>query len=67
MNAFLTSPAGGILDPSTALPTQIFIWADSPQRGFVARTSAGILVLLGFLILMNSVAVLLRARLQRRW
>jgi phosphate transport system permease protein len=42
MNAFITSPPGGILDPSTALPTQIFIWADSPERGFVARTSAGI-------------------------
>ena len=40
MNAFITSPPGGILDASTALPTQIFIWADSPERGFVSRTSA---------------------------
>src|SRR3546814_7928642 len=53
MNAFITSPPGGILEPATALPTQIFIWADSPERGFVARTSAAILVLIGFLIIMN--------------
>ncbi|XWN32102.1 MAG: phosphate ABC transporter permease PstA [Devosia sp.] len=67
MNAFLTSPPGGIADPATALPTQIYIWADSPERGFVSRTSAGILVLLGFLITMNAIAVFLRARLQRNW
>ena len=54
MNAFITSPPGGVLDASTALPTQIFIWADSPERGFVSRTSAAILVLLGFLLLMNA-------------
>jgi len=67
MNAFITSPPGGLLDASTALPTQIFIWADSPERGFVARTSAGILVLLGFLIVMNGLAVFLRQRLERKW
>jgi len=67
MNAFLTSPPGGIMEPATALPTQIFIWADSPERGFVARTSAAILVLLGFLIMMNAIAIYLRARLERRW
>lgn len=67
MNAFLTSPPGGIMEPATALPTQIFIWADSPERGFVARTSAAILVLLGFLITMNAIAIYLRARLERRW
>ncbi|GLQ53189.1 phosphate ABC transporter permease PstA [Devosia nitrariae] len=67
MNAFITSPPGGIMDASTALPTQIYIWADSPERGFVARTSAGILVLLGFLLIMNAIAVFLRQRLERRW
>jgi phosphate transport system permease protein len=67
MNAFITAPPGGILDASTALPTQIFIWADSPERGFVARTSAGILVLLGFLVAMNAVAIFLRQRLERTW
>lgn len=67
MNAFITSPPGGFLEASTALPTQIYIWADSPERGFVARTSAGILVLLGFLVVMNGVAVFLRHRLERTW
>lgn len=67
MNAFITSPPGGVMEASTALPTQIYIWADSPERGFVARTSAGILVLLGFLLLMNGLAVFLRQRLERKW
>jgi phosphate transport system permease protein len=67
MNAFITSPPGGFLEPSTSLPTQIYIWADSPERGFVARTSAGIMVLLGFLIIMNGIAVFLRQRLERTW
>jgi phosphate transport system permease protein len=66
MNAFITSPPGGILEASTALPTQIYIWADSPERGFVARTSAGILVLLAFLFVMNGLAIYLRSRLQKR-
>ncbi|MCC4298236.1 phosphate ABC transporter permease PstA [Aurantimonas coralicida] len=67
MNAFITSAPSGPLDPSTALPTQIFIWFDSPERGFVARTSAAICVLLAFLSIMNLTAVLLRRRLERRW
>lgn len=67
MNAFMTSDPGGITDAATALPTQIFIWADSPERGFIARTAAGILVLLGFLITMNGFAIWLRQRLERRW
>ena len=67
MNAFITSPPGGLMDASTALPTQIYIWADSPERGFVSRTSAGILVLLGFLLVMNAIAIFLRQRLERRW
>ena len=67
MNAFITSPPGGLLDASTALPTQIFIWADSPERGFVSRTSAAIIVLLGFLIVMNAIAIFLRQRLERTW
>jgi phosphate transport system permease protein len=67
MNAFVTSPPGGILDASTSLPTQIFIWFDSPERGFVSRTSAAIMVLLGFLLVMNAIAIFLRHRLERRW
>lgn len=67
MNAFITSPPGGLMEASTALPTQIFIWADSPERGFVSRTSAAILVLVMFLIFMNAIAIYLRQRLERTW
>lgn len=68
MNAFIPAiDQVGILQPATALPTQIYSWADSPERGFVARTSAAILVLLGFLIVMNAVAIYLRQRFQRKW
>lgn len=67
MNAFITSAPSSVLDASTALPTQIYIWADSPERGFVSRTSAAILVLLGFLLLMNAIAIYLRQRLERTW
>jgi phosphate transport system permease protein len=67
MNAFITSAPAGVLDASTALPTQIYIWADSPERGFVSRTSAAILILLGFLVLMNGLAIFLRQRLERTW
>lgn len=67
MNAFIAAAPGSPLDSSTALPTQIFIWADSPERGFVSRTSAAILVLLGFLIIMNSLAIFLRNKFERKW
>ncbi|MEQ9815127.1 MAG: phosphate ABC transporter permease PstA [Azospirillaceae bacterium] len=67
MNAFITQAPGGILDPATALPSQIYVWADSSERGFVERTSAGIMVLVGFLILMNALAIYLRKRFERRW
>jgi phosphate transport system permease protein len=67
MVAFIVDVPGGPLDPATALPVQIFLWADSPERAFVARTSAAILVLLAFLVLMNLTAVLLRNRFERRW
>jgi phosphate transport system permease protein len=67
MIAFIVDIPGGFTDPSTVLPVQIFLWADSPERGFVERTSAAIMVLLGFLIMMNLLAVLLRRRFERRW
>lgn len=68
MNAFIPSVENvGLLEPATALPTQIFSWADSPERGFVSRTSAAILVLLGFLVVMNMVAIALRHKFERKW
>ena len=67
MVAFIVDVPGGPLDPSTVLPVQIFLWADSPERAFIERTSAAIMVLLAFLIAMNALAVVLRRRFERRW
>jgi phosphate transport system permease protein len=67
MVAFIVDIPAGFTDPSTALPVQIFLWADSPERAFVERTSAAIMVLLAFLITMNAAAVILRKRFERRW
>jgi phosphate transport system permease protein len=67
MVAFIVDVPDSPLDPSTALPVQIFLWADSPERAFVERTSAAILVLLAFLVLMNGAAILLRKRFERRY
>jgi len=67
MNAFITAAPATPFDSATTLPTQIYIWADSPERGFVSRTSAAILVLLGFLVVMNGLAIYLRNRFERRW
>ncbi len=67
MVAFIVDIPGGFTDPSTVLPVQIFLWADSPERGFLERTSAAIMVLLLFLVTMNAVAVILRKKFERRW
>jgi len=67
MVAFIVDIPAGVTDPATALPVQIFLWADSPERAFVERTSAAIMVLLAFLISMNAAAVILRRRFERRW
>jgi phosphate transport system permease protein len=67
MVAFIVDVPGGFLDPATALPVQIYLWADSPERAFAERTSAAILVLLGFLFLMNLAAVIIRKRLENRY
>ena len=67
MVAFIADVPSGFTDSATVLPVQIFLWADSPERGFVERTSAAIMVLLAFLIIMNATAVFLRKRFERRW
>jgi phosphate transport system permease protein len=67
MVAFIVDVPESPLDPSTALPVQVFLWADSPERAFVERTSAAILVLLAFLLAMNAAAILLRKRFERRY
>ncbi|HEX2445888.1 MAG TPA: phosphate ABC transporter permease PstA [Vicinamibacterales bacterium] len=55
-----------IWSPFTVLPIQIFNWVSRPQAGFAANAAAGILVLLVLLVAMNSTAVVIRDRLQRR-
>lgn len=67
MNAFMTAAPSTPFEAATTLPTQIFIWADSPERGFVSRTSAAILVLLSLLVVMNGLAIYLRSKFERRW
>jgi len=67
MVAFIVDIPGGVTDAATALPVQVFLWSDSPERGFVEKTSGAIIVLLAFLVVMNTTAVILRKRFERRW
>jgi len=67
MVAFIVDIPGGVTDPATVLPVQIFLWADLPERAFVEKTSAAIMVLLMFLALMNALAVYLRKKFERSW
>jgi phosphate transport system permease protein len=67
MVAFIVDIPVTPADAATVLPVQIFMWADSPERGFVEKTSAAIIVLLVFLLLMNLAAILLRKKFERRW
>ncbi len=67
MVAFIVDIPGQPLDPSTVLPVQIYMWSDLPERAFVERTSAAIMILLAFLIAMNAAAVILRKQFERRW
>jgi phosphate transport system permease protein len=67
MVAFIVDVPAGFTDPATALPVQIYLWADSPERAFAERTSAAIIVLLAFLLVMNLAAVIMRRRVERQW
>ncbi|MGA1207341.1 MAG: phosphate ABC transporter permease PstA [Litorivicinaceae bacterium] len=67
MVAFIVDVPGSVTDPGTVLPVQIFMWADFAERMFVQKTSAAIIVLLAFLIVMNASAIWLRKKLERRW
>lgn len=67
MRAFVSTPPGGITDPSTVLPMQIFLWSDEIDSGFVQNTSAAIIVLLFVLIAMNGAAIYLRNKFETRW
>ena len=66
MVAFIMDAPAGVNDAATVLPVQIFLWADSPERGFTEKTSAAIMVLMGFLIAMNALAIYLRRHFERK-
>lgn len=67
MRAFVATPPDSLTDPATVLPVQIFLWSDEVDRGFVERTSAAIIVLLAFLLVMNGLAIYLRNRFEKTW
>ncbi|NBB69699.1 MAG: phosphate ABC transporter permease PstA [Alphaproteobacteria bacterium] len=67
MIAFVVDIPDGPMSASTALPVQVYLWASSPERGFTEKTAAAILILLGFLIVMNALAIYLRRRFERNW
>tara|TARA_B100001559_G_C16450934_1_gene599209 strand:- start:990 stop:1469 length:480 start_codon:yes stop_codon:yes gene_type:complete len=67
MVAFVMDIPGGALDPATGLPSQIYLWSESAERGFLEKTSAGIMLLLAFLIIMNTIAVIIRRKLEVKW
>jgi phosphate transport system permease protein len=67
MRAFIAAPPGGVTEPATVLPVQIFLWSDEVDRAFVEKTSAAIIVLLLFMLMMNGLAIYLRNRFERRW
>lgn len=67
MVAFIVDIPQSVGDPATVLPIQVYLWADSPERGFLEKTSAAILVLIGFLVLMNALAIYLRKKFEKKW
>ena len=67
MVAYIIDPPKSVLEPATALPIQIYMWATSAERGFAARTGAATIVLLLFSFLMNAGAIYLRRKFERRW
>ncbi len=67
MVAFIADVPRNFVEPATALPVQIYLWSDSPEIGFASKTAAAIMVLLGFLILFNLLAIILRKKFERKW
>ena len=67
MVAFVVQVPGTPMDPSSSLPVQVYLWSESAERGFVEKTSATIMMLLGFLIAMNSIAVYARQKFEKKW
>ena len=67
MVAFVVDIPSSPIDPSSSLPVQVYLWSESAERGFVEKTSATIMILLTFLMIMNFLAVYLRQKFEKRW
>jgi phosphate transport system permease protein len=67
MVAFIVAPPTTPLEPATALPIQIYMWATAAERGFYERTAGATIVLLLFSFVMNAAAIYLRRKFERRW
>lgn len=67
MNAFIVDIPSSPAQAASVLPVQVFMWADSPERGFTEKTSAAIMILMLFLLFMNAFAIYLRSKFERRW
>uniref|UniRef100_UPI00356884E5 phosphate ABC transporter permease PstA n=1 Tax=Loktanella salsilacus TaxID=195913 RepID=UPI00356884E5 len=64
---FPGAPPEGLFDPAAALPVQVYNWTQRADPAFVERAQGAIITLLVFLLIMNTVAIILRRRFERRW
>lgn len=67
MIAFIPDATISLTDAATVMPAQIFTWSGMPERAYIERTAAGILVLLAILLSLNAIAIYLRKKYTRTW
>jgi len=67
MIAFIPDAPGSIMDAATVMPAQLFTWAGMPERMYIEKTAAGIIVLLSILISLNAIAIYLRKKFEVKW
>lgn len=67
MIAFVPDAVTNITSAATVMPAQIFTWSGMPERAYIEKTAAGIIVLLSVLISLNTIAVLLRKKFEVKW
>ena len=65
--AYVSQPPGSILEGTTVLPAQIYMWTTDSERAYIERTAAAILILLVILLILNAGAIWLRNRTERQW
>lgn len=67
MIAFIPDSPSSIFEAATVMPAQIFTWAGMPERAYIERTAAGIMVLLTILLSLNALAIYLRKKYEVKW